>query len=162
MKRLVVFYSLEGNTKFIAENIARAVDADLLELKVKKSLDKNSFMKFLWGGKQVFMREKPALFPLEKNPNDYDLIFIGTPVWAFTYSAPLNTFFHEAGVKNKKIALFICHGGGIRNTFGDLRKSLSGNEIIGEADFFEPLKKDAKASAEKAKHWALKIVMGVK
>ena len=162
MKKSVAFYSLEGNTKFIAACIARAIDADLLELKVKKSLEKGSFMRFFWGGKQVFMREKPELYPLDKDPKDYDMIFIGTPVWAFTYSAPLNTFFHQANLRNKKIALFCSHSGGMKNTLNDMSKALSGNEIVGSMDFLDPLKNGAKASAEKAKHWALKMVMASK
>ena len=36
MKNLVIFYSLEGNTKLIASTIARAINADVLELKTKK------------------------------------------------------------------------------------------------------------------------------
>ncbi|MBI6872212.1 flavodoxin family protein [Clostridium aciditolerans] len=33
MKKLVVFYSFEGNTRYIAQSIAKAINADLLELK---------------------------------------------------------------------------------------------------------------------------------
>lgn len=104
------------------------------------------------------MREKPALLPFGKDPKKYDTIFIGTPVWAFTYSAPLNTFFHETKLKGKKIALFICHGGGKKDTLSDMRKALSGNEIIGEIDFFEPLKNNKEASAKKAEQWVKKIL----
>lgn len=158
MKSLIVFYSLEGNTKFIAKAIADSAKADILEIKPKKEINTKGFMRFLWGGGQVVMREKPALLPFDKDPKDYGMIFIGTPVWAFTYAAPFNTFFHEANLKNKKIALFVCHGGGMKNTFGDMRKALAGNEIIGEIDFNEPLKHDAELSAKKAKEWAKKIV----
>ena len=47
MKKLVIFYSFEGNTKYIAENIAEAVDADILELKPVKDIKSNGFMKYL-------------------------------------------------------------------------------------------------------------------
>ena len=36
MKNLVVYYSLEGNTKLIAEFIAKEIGADIIELKPKK------------------------------------------------------------------------------------------------------------------------------
>lgn len=38
MKNLVIFYSLEGNTKLIASTIARAINADVLELKTKRNI----------------------------------------------------------------------------------------------------------------------------
>ena len=45
MKKLIIFYSFEGNTKLIAENIAKAIDADILELKPEKEVKTKSFMR---------------------------------------------------------------------------------------------------------------------
>jgi flavodoxin len=56
------------------------------------------------------MKEKPVLYSFDKNPNDYDLIFIGTPVWAFSYAPAFNSFFDKIKIINKKIALFSCSG----------------------------------------------------
>lgn len=153
---LVVFYSLEGNTRFIADNIASAAGADLLELKPEKEITKG-FMKYFWGGKQVMMRETPRLQPLGKNPGEYDLLFIGTPVWSFTYSPPVNSFFSAAKPAGKKIAVFCSHSGGMRNTLNNMKGALSGNMIVGEADFLDPLMKKDEASA-KARKWAKEIV----
>ena len=36
MKKLVIFYSLEGNTAFVAEAISEAIEAEIMELKPKK------------------------------------------------------------------------------------------------------------------------------
>ena len=80
MKKLVVFYSFESNTKFIAENIAGEINADILELKPKKDIRSRGFMKYFWGGRAMTMKTRPELMPLDKNPQDYDLLFIGTPV----------------------------------------------------------------------------------
>ena len=49
MKKLVVFYSYEGNTKFIAKTIAESINEDILELKPVKDMDSKGFMKFIWG-----------------------------------------------------------------------------------------------------------------
>ena len=67
MKNLVIFYSLEGNTKLIASTIARAINADVLELKTKKKYSDKGFKKYFWGGKSVIFKEKPELLEVNKN-----------------------------------------------------------------------------------------------
>jgi len=153
MKTLIVYYSLTGNVKFIAENMAKTIGADLLELKPKDKIDSKGFMKFLWGGKQVFMKETPALEVLNKNPDDYDVIIIGTPVWAWSYTPAFRSFFKENKIENKKIAFFCCHGGGKGHVFEKLKEALPNNQFIGEIDFLEPLKKETEMKKEKAVRW---------
>lgn len=158
MKKLVVYYSLEGNTKRIAEAIAKTIDADLLELKPKNEIPSKGFMKFVWGGRAAMMKTKPELYPLDKDVHDYDVYFIGTPVWAWTYAPPLNTFFSTHPLINKKVALFCCHGGGKGKIFEKMNAALTGNQILGEIDFRDPLKHDTDANIEKAKRWAENIL----
>ena len=157
MKKLVVFYSLEGNTKLIAESIAEAVGADILELKPKKELNPKSLMKYFWGGKEAIMNKKPELLPLDKNPNEYDLLFVGTPVWAWTYSSPANTFLSTHSLTNKKVALFCCSGGAKGKTLDKMKKAFGSSEILGEIDFRKPLKHSRNLNVQKAKEWAKAI-----
>ncbi|HEX7586367.1 MAG TPA: flavodoxin [Patescibacteria group bacterium] len=159
MKTLVIYYSLEGNTKFIAQKIAEATGADILELKLKKETVKpHSLSKYFWGGKQVMMKEKPELVPFEIDPDQYNLLFIGTPVWAWNYSPPINTFLSSTKLADKKIALFCSHGGAMGKTFENMEKELSGNKIVGKIDFKEPLKNNPEECAVKAKEWAIEII----
>ncbi|OGT20962.1 MAG: hypothetical protein A3C55_02905 [Gammaproteobacteria bacterium RIFCSPHIGHO2_02_FULL_42_13] len=160
MKTLIVYYSLTGNVKFIAETMAKTIDADLLELKLtEKDINPKGFMKFLWGGKQVFSKKHPDLLPFDKNPQDYDLLIIGTPVWAWTYAPALRTFFANTNISNKKIALFCCHGGGKGQTLQKMKAVLGDNNFMGEIDFFEPLKKDTQAKEQRAIEWARETCM---
>ncbi len=154
MTSLVVYYSLEGSTRLIAENVAKVLEADLLELKpVKEEIKPNSFMKFLWGGRQVFLKKMPELAPFDKDLEKYDHIVIGTPVWSFTYTPPIRTFFSKAGLKNKEIALFCCHDGSKGKTLENMEKALSGNKIIAKSDYANVFK-DREDKAEKAREWA--------
>ncbi len=161
MNKLVIYYSFEGNTRLIAEVIAEASGADLLELEPKKKLRSHGLFKYLWGGRQVVMKEKPKLLPLAKNPQDYDLLFIGTPVWAWTYTPPLNTFFSAVNLKNKKIALFCCHGGDKKKTLEKMRERLLGNEIISQIDFQQPIKNKTAEQVTKAKQWAQDVIVKI-
>jgi len=66
-------------------------------------------MKYIWGGQGVLMNRKPELLPLDKHPEEYDVLFIGTPVWTWTYAPSLITFLSICLLSNKRIALFCCH-----------------------------------------------------
>ena len=158
MKTLVVYYTLEGNTRFIAQKIAEATGADVLELRPKKETVKpHSLSKYFWGGKQVMMKEKPELLPFDLNPEDYDLLFIGSPVWAWNFTPPLGTFFSQVKLTGKKIALFCSCGGAKNKTLENMEAELPGNKIVGKIDFKEPLKNNPEECAEKAKRWAIEI-----
>lgn len=158
MKTLVLFYSFEGNTRLMAEAIASETDADLQELRPSKNIAPRSFMKYFWGGKAVMMGQTPEIKPIEKHLEEYDLIFLGTPVWAFSYAPPLKTFFTNFELKDKKIALFCCHGGGKGRVFKKMRDELTGNSILGEIDFVEPLKKGVDSSTSRIRNWARDII----
>jgi flavodoxin len=158
IKKLVIYYSLDGNTKFIAENIALAVNADLLELKLKKEISRIPLIKQFSGGMQCVLKKKPGIHPLDKNPENYDTIFIGTPVWAGTYASPFNTLFSNITLKNKNIALFCCYGGSKGKTFEDFKTQLAGNNIIGEAEFKSPAKYDKDKNAANSGKWATEML----
>jgi flavodoxin len=162
MKILVVYYSFEGNTRFTAEKIARISGADIMELKPVKEISTHGFMKFVWGGLQAVMKKKPPLLPSPIDPQKYDLIIIGSPVWAFTVAPPLNTFFEEYRLKDKKVALFCCHEGNFGKTFIRMRNALEGNRIMSQMDVLAPLKKKKDDAVEKIVSWTEDILSATK
>jgi flavodoxin len=160
MKKLIVFYSLDGNTKLMAESMAAEIGADLLELKPVKEITRNNFMKIFAGGKQAMTKAEPELMPFNVKPADYDLIFIGTPVWAWTYAPALRTFFKQNKLVNKKIALFCCHGGGPRNFFEKFEEAVAGNNIVGKIEFKDPIRNQKERDIQIARDWA-KLIIGI-
>lgn len=160
MKILVVFYSLDGNTKLIAESIAEAVNGDLLEIKPVKEITRNNFLKIFAGGKQAITKAEPELMPFNVKPQDYDVIFIGTPVWAWTFAPALRTFFRDVKLKDKKIGLFCCHGGGPRNFFEKFEEAVAGNTILGKVEFKDPIRNAKERDVQMAKDWA-KLIIGI-
>jgi len=159
MKMLVIFYSFEGNTKLIAENIAKEINADILEINPVEKIKTKGFMKFFWGGKQAMMNEKPPLVPFNINPNNYDIIFIGTPVWAWGPAPPIKSFFEQCKISEKNIALFCCHGGAKGKTLEKMKSAIGeNNNFIGQIDFIDPLKKNTKKNINLAINWAKNIL----
>ncbi len=152
MKTLIIFYSYEGNTKFIAETMATQLDADVLELKLEKEYKTKGFMRFIWIGKEIMLSRKPKLKEFDKNIESYDLILIGTPVWAFTFTPPLRRFFAENKIQGKKIALFCTHEGKKGKTIENMEKKLQGNKIIAKTDFGK-VKENKEENRKKAIGW---------
>lgn len=111
MKTIIVYYSLEGSTKKIAERIANEIGADLLELKPVRDV-KNNGMKFLDGGRQAVFGSKPKLEEYSFSVSDYDRVIIGTPIWAGKYAPAINTFLHENELNYKVSAVFTLSGSG--------------------------------------------------
>lgn len=160
MKILVVYYSLDGNTKLIAESIAETVSADILELRPVKEITRNNILKIFSGGKQAITKAEPELHPFNLKPEDYDVIFLGTPVWAWTYAPALRTFFRQVKLKDKKVALFCCHGGGPRNFFEKFEEAVEGNTILGKVEFKDPIRNAKERDVQMAKDWA-KLIIGI-
>ncbi len=158
MKILVAFYSFEGNTKFIAEAIAKELKADLLEIKPTKEIRTKGFFKYPIGGAQVVFGFKPKLLPFEKNPEDYDVLFLGTPAWSLSYTPTMRSFLSQVKLSGKKIGLFCCRMTQKGKTFKIMKKKLKGNEIIGEIDFSQPLIKAKEEDAKTVRKWAKELV----
>jgi len=137
---LVIYYSFEGATKYIAEKIAEKSGAKLLEIKPVDELKTHGFMKYVNGGRQALTKPRLELLPYELNENDYDIIIIGTPVWAFTSSSPMFNFLDQKKFIGKKIGLFCTHEGAEGSTLQDMQKQLEGNTILGGKSFSNVVK----------------------
>ena len=105
MKYLVAYYSRTGNNKAIGEAIAQALSADIDEIIDKKN--RKGKLNWIRAGRDS-MAEKLTEIEFQKNPQDYDTIIIGAPIWASKPIPPLRTYLKEVDLKGKRIAFFIC------------------------------------------------------
>lgn len=114
MKTAVVYYSQSGNVRYVAEQIAEALQADLIPVTPSKAYPAKGFGKFLHGGRSALMGEAPALDFYSFDPTQYDLIVLGTPIWAGQFTPPLRTVIrtHGEAMREKKLAAFASSGGG--------------------------------------------------
>ncbi|MFH1084150.1 MAG: flavodoxin [Chloroflexota bacterium] len=157
LRALVVYYSFEGNTRHIAQAIAAELGADLLELRPVRDVPTRGFIKYAWGGSLVVMGRKPPLEPFAVDTDDYDLLFIGTPVWAFTYAPALRSFFAQVALRGREFALYCCHEGGPGKTLAHMARALPDNDILDATDFRLPLAAPAE-SAARARAWARQVL----
>ncbi|MDR0324408.1 MAG: flavodoxin [Treponema sp.] len=153
MKTAVIFYSLDGNCTFVAEEIKNRLNADMIQLRTKDEKKRGKIGKLFWGCIMVFSGKKPPLKPYSFDSSIYELLIIGAPVWADSPAPPVKTFISETGISGKKIALFVCHGGGKGGSQEKFKALLAGNEIIAEADFHEPVKKNKDEVKRQIEDW---------
>ena len=115
MKTLLVYYSRTNITKEIAETIQKKLDCDIEEI-----TDNNKYsgkLGFLKGGMNAAMGRTTDINPISKNPSDYDLIIIGTPVWASNMATPIYTYLMKYNSEIKNVASFCtCMGNGYEQT----------------------------------------------
>jgi len=157
MKTAVIFYSLDGNCSFVAEEIKEKLNSDLIQLHVKNEKKRRGPFKFFWCCGLMFSNKNPPLEPYTFDPSAYDLIIIGAPVWASSPAAPIKTFISEKGITGKKIALFVCHAGGKGDALEKFKALLPGNEIIEEADFISPAKTKSEKKKKQIAYWVKRI-----
>ena len=112
MRRLVVYYSLSGNTEEAAQKIAEKLDAELLKLGTVKTMPKSFAAQILVGGGQVMMNYIPELKPIDKDISLYDEIILGSPIWNSKGVPAINAFLKDENAAGKVTSLFFLSGGG--------------------------------------------------
>jgi len=157
MKTAIIYYSLDGNCSFVAEEIKNNLNADIIQLHVRSEKKRLGLFKFFWCCKLIFSHNGPPLKPYTFDPSAYNLIIIGAPVWAASPAAPIKTFIANAGIIGKKIALFVCHAGGKEDALEKFKAMLPNNEIISEADFVSPAKTKSEKIKEQIANWVESI-----
>ena len=158
MKTAVVYYSLEGNVRYVAEKVAKEMGADLIELIPTKAYPDKGFKKFLWGGKAATMKEKPELEPCSFNEADYDTIVICSPVWAGTFTPPLRTFLAEHDLTGKRIAVIASSSGGNAvKCIEQLKKAAHADSLIAELSLIDPKLRPSEETEKKIIEFSKKI-----
>jgi len=132
MKACIVFYSATGNTKSLAAAAARATGADLVE--VKDLADYSKVMMYLKGAPRARLGEAARIDPAAIDVAEYDLVAVGTPVWAFKPTPTANAI--VAALENcegKRAVAFATSGGMPGDTLEVLSANLTerGMKVVG-------------------------------
>ena len=154
MKTLIIYYSLDGNCALIAENLKSCLKAEVLEIKTLDTKKRKGFALYFWGGSQVLFRKKPPLKPYTIDVNAWDLIILGTPVWAGSPAPAISSFLDKTKISGKKLALYCCHGGGMGEALEKFKALLPGNTFAGEINFKVPRREDASKVKQQTEEWA--------
>ena len=115
-KALVLYYSQGGTTKVVAEAIQNALGADIEEILPVDPYDPDFGATIARGQKEMSEGAFPELQPIQANVQDYDVIFVGYPVWFGTYANPIETLLNTVDFSGKQVVPFCTFGSGGLNT----------------------------------------------
>ena len=124
-KELVVYFSVYGTAKIVAEEIAKQTGADLAEIEPVAPYDSNrdhyNALARL-AKKERDENQRPAIRN-EIDIESYDRIYIGYPMWWYTFPMIIYTFFDRYDFSGKTIIPFNTHmGSGDGGTYDTIRK----------------------------------------
>ena len=124
-KKLVLYYSETGTTKTVAEELQKLLGADIEVIECVKPYSGNFNETMQRGQREMQNGEWPELKPLKSKLSNYDVIFLGYPIWFGTYANPIVTLVKENDFAGKTIVPFATFGSGGLNTSSDaLAKAL--------------------------------------
>jgi len=139
MKALVLYYSRTGNTKFVAEEIAKATKADIEEIIDKKK--RTGIVGWVIAGYDANRMKQANIKKLKSNIKKYDTIFIGQPVWAWTINPAIRALFDKNDLSGKKIVLFCTMDGQNDGHCLEHTEAILGDDkVIGKRAFRKPIK----------------------
>lgn len=126
-KRLVAYFSASGVTAKTAKALAEAAEADLYEIQPQIPYTQADLN---WMDKKsrstVEMKDpdsRPAISGSVPGMDQYDVIFLGFPIWWYTAPTIIKTFLESYDMAGKKIVLFATSGGsGLGDTARTLQK----------------------------------------
>ena len=106
---LVVYYSLTGHTRQIAEAIAAAHDADL-EV-IEDTFDRGTVLGHPRSAIEGLLGLRSSITPPKHDLSEYDLVVVGTPVWSARLASPVRAYLSQQRASLERVAFFCTQGG---------------------------------------------------
>ena len=129
MKICIIYHSESGNTRHVAQHIASAFDAKLIEI-----CDTASYIRltrFFVLCKMARGEEKTLIEPESVDVSEYDLVVFGSPVWAFKPTPVIHAAIDGLkGCMGKPAVAFSTHGGRPGQTDETFKKWIEGRGMV--------------------------------
>lgn len=122
-KVLVAYFSWSGNTKYAAQYIAKKLGADEFEIITEKAYPTEYQPCTEVAKTEKEANARPAIKGKVENMEQYDVVFIGAPVWWYTGPMAIYTFMEQYDLKGKTVIPFCTAYSGPSQTLKDIVKS---------------------------------------
>jgi flavodoxin len=119
-RTLVVYFSRSGTTEKVAGEIARALGADIERITDRE--DRSGLGGYMRSGRQALKDVLVEIDEPRKDPENYDLVVVGTPVWAYKMCSPIRTYLTRYASSIKEAAFFCTADRKEERTLEDLAR----------------------------------------
>lgn len=145
-KSVVVYYSRSGNTEAVAKQIQSLTGAELKRIEVANDYPEEYQATVDIARAEKEQHARPALKEAVTDLSDYDILYVGFPIWCGSFPMVIATFLESQGWEGKTLIPFCTHGsGGVDQGFNDLIRltpsathktglALSGNDVAESHD----------------------------
>lgn len=128
-KILIAYFSYSGTTKNVAVALSEKTGGDLFEIATQDGYSDV----YKESNREIRRNERPALTDMVENMEEYDIVFVGYPVWWHATPAPVNTFLESYDLTGKLIIPFCTSGeSDIDETMPTFLQSCDGLAVYGE------------------------------
>jgi flavodoxin len=116
---LVVYYSRTGRTEKVAEHLADRSGADIEA--IGESQGRLGFFGYFRSAREALKRKHAAITPMLHDLGDYDIVLLGTPVWAGHVSSPMRACLDANKETFRRVAFFCTqHGSGAEKVLQEM------------------------------------------
>ena len=154
-KVLVVYYSLTGHTKDIAEQIAAKTGADIFEIKTVETYSSPSV--YMKSKKELTSKNYPELQGNLPNVADYDTIFVGGPVWWYTMAPALYSYLKVTDFGDARVVPFSTQGSNFGSFYKDFADMAKNAQILQSENFNNIDEKYKEQVSNKINAWLNKL-----
>jgi flavodoxin len=144
LKILIVFYSKTGNARWVAQTVAGLIGADVHEV----FENRRSRVLSLLSNKFNDVQDKATkITSNSQSAPEYDLIIVGTPVWASRPTPTIINYLLKNDLSGKKVAVFFTQGNSKPQAIEETKALMPNSNYLGEIALVNPL--DNKEECEK-------------
>ena len=140
---------VKGNTEIVAEMIAERTGGTLLEVKPVTAYPRTYDECLKVAKKELAQNARPEIKPMDINPEDFDEIYIGYPVWLNEMPMPMFTFLEKYNLKGKLVHPFVTHEGSGLSAIAKLKKAATGAVVTKGLSIYGHIAQNNRKKAQK-------------
>ncbi len=130
-KALVVYFSRSGKTQTVAQQIASKLQAEIVRIEASEPYSEVYRETTQRARRELDTNAYPDIKPVNVKISDYDVIFVGYPIWGGRAPRPVMTFLASQDFAGKTVVTFCTSGGSpLSGSTPEIKAQISNANVI--------------------------------